>query len=269
MGNLITVAAGFFLGSQGFFPLGLFITTIIGLSLIIASACVLNNVIDWQIDKKMERTKDRPLAKGLVSAQNAIVFGIILAIGGFSTLFIFSNLLTTGVAFVGFFVYVVFYSFLKSRTVYATAIGSIAGAVPPVVGYCAVTNDFDPGAMILFMIMVLWQMPHFFSIAILHLEDYTRVNLPVLPVEKGIWRTKVHMALYILAFIPTAALLTFFDYTGYMYLFVILSIGLAWLGACVQGFTTDNHELWGLQMFRLSLLMITALCVAIPFDLST
>ena len=137
-----------------------------------ASACVFNNYIDRQVDKKMERTKNRALVTGLISGRNAILFATLLGLIGNLILFLYTNLLTVFVAGLGFFVYVVLYSLWKCRTIYGTAIGSIAGAVPPVVGYCAVSNHFDAGALILFAMMVLWQMPHFFAIALLHFDDY-------------------------------------------------------------------------------------------------
>jgi protoheme IX farnesyltransferase len=267
-GNLLTVAAGFLLASKGKIDFWLFFATLIGLTFIMASACVFNNYIDRKIDKKMERTKNRALATGLISGRNAIVFAILLAIIGNLTLFLYTNLLTVVVAAIGFFVYVVLYSLWKCRTIYGTAIGSIAGAVPPVVGYCAVSNHFDVGALIFFTMMVLWQMPHFFSIAMYHIDDYAAAEIPVLPVKKGMLRTKIHMVLYILGFILTSVMLTFFGYTGYMYLIVTASIGLAWLGLCMKGFVSDDDQLWGKRMFRLSLLLITAICFVIPFDIA-
>ena len=268
LGNLVTVAAGFLLASKGKIDFGLFFVTLIGVTFIIASACVFNNYIDRQIDKKMERTKKRALAAGLISENNAIVFAILLGVIGNLILFLYTNLLTVIVAAIGFFVYVVLYSLWKCRTIYGTAIGSIAGAAPPVVGYCAVSNHFDAGALILFAMLVLWQMPHFFSIAMYHFDDYAAAKIPVLPVIKGMLRTKIHMVLYIVAFILTATMLTFFDYTGYVYLVVTTCIGLAWLGLCMKGFKSDNDQLWGQQMFRVSLLLIAAVCFMIPFDIA-
>jgi protoheme IX farnesyltransferase len=267
LGNLFTVAAGFLLASKGQLFFGSFFATMMGLTFIIASACVFNNYIDRKVDKKMERTKNRPLVKGLISGRNALVFATILGIVGHLILFLFTNLLTVCVAALGFFVYVVLYSIWKCHTIYGTAIGSVAGAVPPVVGYCAVSNQFDLGAFILFMMLILWQMPHFFSIAMYNLEDYTAAKIPVLPVIKGIFRTKIHMVLYILAFIPVAMMLTYFEYTGYIYLFITVAIGIAWLGLCIKGFNNTNHHLWGQQMFRVSLVMISAICIAIPLDI--
>jgi heme o synthase len=267
MGNLITFAAGFLLASKGVIDFWLFFATLTGLTFIMASACVFNNYIDRQIDKKMERTKNRALVKGLISGRSAILFAIFLGIFGNLILLHYTNLLSVFVAGIGFFVYVVLYSLWKCRTIYGTAIGSIAGAIPPVVGYCAVSNYFDMGALILFTMLMLWQMPHFFAIAMLHFDDYVAAKIPVLPVVKGMLRTKIHMALYILGFILAAVMLTFFNYTGYLYLIATTSIGLAWLCSCMKGFNNDNPQLLGRQMFRLSLLMIATICFAIPFDL--
>jgi heme o synthase len=268
-GNLITVAAGFLLASKGQIDFWLFFATLIGLAFIIASACVFNNYIDRHIDRKMERTKNRALVTGLISGHNAIAFAICLGVIGNLILLLYTNLLTVMVAAVGFFVYVFLYSLWKCRTIYGTAIGSIAGAVPPVVGYCAVSNHFDMGALILFMMMVFWQMPHFFSIAMYHFDDYMVADIPTLPVKKGMLRTKIHMVLYIFGFILTSMMLTLFDYTGYVYLIVTISLGLTWLGVCIKGFKSDNDQLWGRHMFRLSLLMIVAICFVIPFDIKS
>ena len=266
MGNLFTVAAGFLLASRGVMHFGLFFATMLGLAFIMASACVFNNYIDLPLDKKMERTKNRALVTGLISGSQAILFAVVLAIIGNLILFYYTNLLTVFVATVGFFVYVVLYSFWKSKTVYGTAIGSIAGAVPPLVGYCAVSNKFDVGAVILFAILVLWQMPHFFAIAMFHYDDYKAAGIPVLPIEKGFFVTKVHMVIYIIAFIVATTLLTLFNYTGYIYLAFTVLIGLSWLALSFRGFSTQNNHAWGKDMFRLSLIMIMAICLLIPLD---
>jgi heme o synthase len=268
LGNLITVSAGFLLASKGWIDFRLFFATLLGLALIMASACVFNNYIDRQIDKKMERTKKRALVIGLISGRNAIVFAIFLGVIGNLVLLFYTNFLTVVVAGIGFFVYVVLYSLWKCRTIYGTAIGSIAGAVPPVVGYCAVSNHFDMGALILFMMMVLWQMPHFFSIALFHFDDYVKADIPVLPVKKGMLRTKIHMVFYILCFILTALMLTVFDYTGYLYLIVTMSIGGLWLGLSLKGFQSSDDKLWGRRMFIVSLLMIASVAFTIPFDIA-
>jgi len=265
-GNLVTLAAGFFLASKNGFDLLLFLATFIGLGFIMASSCVLNNDINSESDKKMERTKDRALAKGIIARQSALIFAVLLGIIGFVVLYAATNPLTVIVAGVGFFVYVFLYSFWKCHTIYGTAIGSVAGAIPPIVGYCAVSNRLDLGALILFAILVLWQMPHFFSIAIYRFDDYTRANIPVLPIVKGMHKAKVHMVIYIVAFMIACAMLTFFGFTGNIYLGLTTIVAAAWLFLCISGFKTLDDQLWGKQMFRLSLFMIMILCVVIPFD---
>jgi protoheme IX farnesyltransferase len=268
LGNLIPFSAGFLLATRGgSFDFVVFFVTLLGLAFIMASACVFNNYIDRSLDQKMSRTKNRALVTGLISSRNAILFAIFLGIVGNLLLFMYTNLLTVLVAGFGFFVYVVLYSLWKSRTIYGTAIGSIAGAVPPVIGYCAVSNQFDIGALVFFAMMVLWQMPHFFSIATYHFDDYSAAKIPVLPVMRGMLRTKIHMVVYIMAFILTTALLTYFNYTGYLYLAVATLFSCQWLLLSMQGFKRDDNEVWGRNMFRLSLITITAICIVIPFDI--
>lgn len=268
LGNLVTFAAGFLLASKGVIHPQLFLATFVGLALVMASACVFNNYIDRPLDKKMKRTKERALVTGLISGRAAIAFAVVLALLGTLLLFVYTNPLTVFVTGVGFLVYVLLYSLWKGHTIYGTAIGSIAGAIPPVVGYCAASNQLDTGALILFAMMVLWQMPHFFSIAISHFDDYAAAEIPVLPIVKGMWRAKIHMTLYIVGFILAAGLLTYFHYTGYAYLIVATSLGLLWLGLCLKGFKSTDDSAWGHHMFQLSLLLIGAICFAIPLDIA-
>ncbi|HEV8051815.1 MAG TPA: heme o synthase [Parachlamydiaceae bacterium] len=267
MGNIVTTAAGFALASQGHFDITLFLFTLIGLGFIIASAGVFNNYIDRHMDAKMERTKNRAIPSGLVSHQNALIYASVLCVIGVGVLS-YTNLLTVGVALAGFFVYLVLYAFMKYRSFYGTLIGSIAGAVPPVVGYCAVSDRLDLAALLLFLIVVLWQMPHFFAIAIYRIDDYAAASIPVLPIEKGIYITKIHMLLYIIVFMMTALLLTVAGYTGYIYAFAVFGLSLGWLGFCLSGFTVQNDKRWARQMFVYSLVVIMGLCVAIPFDIN-
>lgn len=279
LGNLATFTAGFLLASGGKIDFFLFLAALLGLTFVMASACIFNNYFDKEIDRKMQRTHERPFVKGSVSETTALGFATILGVLGSFILFMYTNLLTLCIALFGFLMYVVIYTLWKSRTVYGTAIGSLAGAVPPVVGYCTIKNQLDAGAFILFALMVFWQMPHFFAIAIRCLDDYAAAKIPVLPLEKGIFRTKIHMTLYVTLFILTAASLSFFGYTGYIYLGIIVTIGMIWLGLSLQGFllelndkkenflknSTENHHLWATKMYRWSLITIGIFCVAISF----
>jgi protoheme IX farnesyltransferase len=265
-GNVITAAGGFFLAAKVHNNLWLFLATMIGLSLVIASGCVFNNYIDRSIDEKMTRTKNRALVKKLIPSRNAIIYGILLGLFGVLLLSFYTNLLTVFLALAGFFFYVVLYGIWKRRSVYGTIIGSVSGAVPPVAGYCAVTNRFDSGAIILFMILVLWQMPHFYAIALYRLHDYAAAKIPVLPVKKSMLTTKIHMLVYIIGFIIASSLLTVFGYTGYAYLIVVLLLGLGWFGFAIKGFKTNNDTLWARKMFTFSLIVITLLCVMLSID---
>lgn len=266
IGNLVTTAAGFALASKGHFDIWLFMITMLGLGLVIASAGVFNNYIDRAMDAKMERTKDRPLVTGAISNSNALIFATLLGFAGMYVLFQFTNLLTVFVALLGFFVYLVLYAFLKYHSFYGTIVGSIAGAVPPVVGYCAVSNHFDMGAFILFIILVLWQMPHFFAIAMYRYQDYAAASIPVLPITKGLYITKIHMVLYIIAFTITTLALTVLGYTGDIYFIVAGLLGLTWLGLCMSGFNITNEILWARKMFVYSLVVIMTLCLTMSLD---
>lgn len=243
------------------------IATLIGVSLIIASGCVFNNFIDQDIDKVMERTKNRVLAKGLISGKIAIVFAIVLGILGVLVLYFFTNHLTVRIALGGLFVYVVVYSlWLKRKSVHGTVIGSISGSIPPVAGYCAVTNSFDLGALILFLILSFWQMPHSYAIAIYRLNDYKNAGIPVLPVKKGIPTTKIYMLIYIILFIVAILMLSFMGYTGYIYFTVVAALGLRWLWICIKGFHTYDDRIWARKMFIFSIIIITLLSIMMSID---
>lgn len=243
-GNSITCAAGFALAAKNHGSLLLFIETLLGLGCIIASACVFNNYIDRDTDKKMIRTQNRPLAKGTISTQKALVFAVLLGLLGTTVLAVFTNTLTCIVALTGFIIYVLLYGFYKYLTVYGTLIGSIAGAIPPVVGYTAVTNHLDTAAFLLFLIITLWQMPHFYAIAMYRIDDYTAASIPVLPIKEGFYTTKIHMMFYVIAFTIASAQLTLFGYTGYIYLTLISLLGFSWCYICYQGFNSTNSAAW-------------------------
>ena len=266
LGNLVTVAAGFALASKGHLNVGVFLATLVGLACVIASACVFNNYIDRHADEKMARTKNRPLVTGAISIRNAILFAISLGVFGILVLALFTNLLTVFIAASGFCIYVFLYSFWKYRTAYATEIGSFAGGVPPLVGYCAASGSLDGGALLLFLMIALWQMPHFFAISMYRCEDYAAASIPVLAIKKGMTTTKVRMLLYIVAFLVVTLLLTLCGYTGMAYLTTAALLGTAWLWLCIKGFKSANDKLWARHMFRFSLIVIMALSILISVD---
>jgi protoheme IX farnesyltransferase len=264
-GNLVTAIGGFFLGSRGvvinYFTL---LATLLGIALIIACGCVFNNYIDRDIDGLMKRTQNRVLVKELISGKTAIIYAVILGALGLILLLWQTNLLTVSVALVGLFVYVVLYSLLfKRNSIHGTIIGSISGAVPVLVGYCAVTNQFDIGATLLFLILAIWQMPHSYAIGICLLDDYSIAKIQILPVKKGIYYTKVSMLFYVIMFLIVALMLTLFGYTGISYLIVMGLVGFIWVALCASGFRASNNKTWARKMFICSILIIVIFSVMI------
>jgi protoheme IX farnesyltransferase len=266
-GNLITVTGGFFLASKGHFDLALYLAVALGVSLIVASGCVFNNVIDRDIDIKMERTKNRALVIGLISPVHALIYASILGIVGLVLLYSISNQLAALLVVIGFIVYVGFYSlYLKRHSVYGTLIGSISGAMPPVIGYCAVSNQFDIGAVILLVIFSIWQMPHSYAIAIFRFNDYAAASIPVLPVKDGILKAKKHIVAWVVAFTVATLLLTVFGYTGYVYFVVAAIMGVYWLYLAIIGFKTTDDTKWAKKLFMVSVIIITILSIMMSVD---
>lgn len=266
LGNAITASAGFVLASKGSIDFRLLLATLIGLSLLMASGCVCNNYIDRAADAKMARTKNRALAQERISSRHALIFAIVLSVLSILVFALYTPILSFVIALLGFVIYVWVYSFAKYHSVHATLIGSIAGAVPPVVGYCAVSKCVDTGALILFFILVFWQMPHFYAIAMYRLKDYAAASIPVLPIKKGTRATKIQMLLYIIAFIGASSLLAFFDYVGYGYLIATFSLGLAWLCLCIKGWLCQSDTRWAREMFIFSLVVVMGLCISIALN---
>ena len=266
-GNAITLAGGFALASLTAFNAGLFFAALIGLSLVIGSGCVFNNIIDRDIDARMARTKDRPLVMGRIAARSAAAFGTVLGIAGFGALALWTNAVTLGVAAFGFFAYLVIYTlWAKRHTVWSTVVGSASGAVPPVVGYCAVTGRLDFGAVLLFLILCLWQIPHFYAIAIYRGAEYRAAGIPVWSNEKGMRSTKVNMIIYIVMFLVAAIALSAFGYAGNVYLSVAMIFGALWLGFGLRGFRAEDDNAWARKMFFISLAVITVLFLSMFVD---
>jgi protoheme IX farnesyltransferase len=265
-GNLLTATAGFLLGARGDIDAALLLAILAGTSLIIGASCVINNVIDLGIDRRMARTQKRALVTGKVSKTRAVIYGVLLGILGFYILAAYTNTITVMVGVVGVFFYLVMYSIFKRASVHGTLVGAVAGAIPPVAGYTATTNQLDTAALLLFLMLVFWQMAHFYAIAIYRMKEYGGASIPVLPLKKGIPSTKVQMLVYVHLFILTAVLLTVLDYTGYVYAAVVLVTGFMWLRLVLTGLRTAKNELWARAMFRYSLIVLLSVCFAIGFD---
>ncbi len=270
-GNVLTTVAAFLFASHWHVVPLLFLSTIVGIGMVIASASIFNNYIDRDIDQKMQRTKNRALVTKIIPTQRALILASCLGLLGEVLLYTQVNALTSFIALFGFVFYVIIYGVAKRATVWGTVVGSISGAVPIVVGYTAALGQVDAAAWILFLILVLWQMPHFYAIAIYRLDDYIAAHIPVLPAVKGSKRTKYHIILYIGAYLIAVSLLTIFGYAGYIYLVGVLCFGFVWLLLALQGFrAVTPHEdaavvekAWARKLFLMSLIVLLSFSVLV------
>jgi protoheme IX farnesyltransferase len=265
-GNALSAAAGYFIGAGSGMSVADFLLMIFGVCLIVGSGCVLNNYIDRDIDAKMERTRNRALVRGAIPLHDAASFGILLGICGITLLYIVSPL-ALFVALFGLFVYVVVYSVWSKRyTLHATIIGAVAGAVPPVVGYVSATNALDVGALLIFLILFSWQIPHALAIAIRRAEDYRRAGIPVMPLTLGLFATKIQMLSYAVLFFIAAVTLSFKGYTGATFMWLMGGLGGLWILLCLRGFLAEDGPQWAKQVFLFSLIIICAFCLLGAFN---
>jgi protoheme IX farnesyltransferase len=265
-GNDLSGIAGFLLASVniGHFDFWLLVAFLAGMSLVIGSGCVLNNYIDRGIDSRMTRTKNRAIVTGQVKGWRAILYGISLGILGFAVLALTTNTVTVFLGGVGLFFYLIMYGFWKRHSPVGTVIGSVSGAIPITAGYTAVSGEIDAGAVILFLIMAFWQMPHFYSIATYRLGEYRSAGIPVLPAKHGHQITVRQSCLYIAAFSLACLSLALTGYNGYVFAFVMMLVSYLWLRKALRGFSADNNDKWGRQLFKWSLLVLLTLCIALP-----
>ncbi len=263
MGNLITLSSAFVFASGGAIDWALFCANVLGLSLVMASACVLNNYIDREADAKMVRTCNRALVQGVVSVPSALGYASILGGMGFSILSFYTNWLATVVAAAGFVIYVGLYSFWKYRSAWAVWVGSFAGATPPVVGYCAACGRIDIAALSLFAMLIFWQMPHFYAIALFRQKDYAAARIPTMVVLKERAVLKAHMVLYVLAFTVAALSLGFLGGMHWGYVGVVSLFAMGWIRVAIKGFWAADEIIWARQMFLVSLLVIIAVSCAL------
>ncbi|MCG7382390.1 heme o synthase [Paenibacillus sp. ACRRY] len=251
--NVFAVAVGFWVASKWDISWLSLLLVIIGSTLVIASACVINNYWDRELDQKMERTKKRIEYINHLRPAFVLWYGIILGLAGFAVLYIWVNPLSGWLSLLGWFAYIVIYTiWLKRSSTWSTSLGGIAGAMPPVIGYCAVTNQIDMGAWLLFALLFLWQPPHFWSLGIRRVEEYRAAGFPLLPVVKGIKRTKFQMVPYVFLLLPAVFLLYYYDYVGLVFLIVSLLSSVAWFIHTLSGLKTKDDEKWAKINFLIS-----------------
>ncbi len=260
--NLITMIAGLMLAMYTYhvnpFDEKLAILlAIAGTAAVIGGAGAFNNWYDRDIDAKMRRTQKRPTVTGEVSPVMTLVISFTLLLAGLGMLYIASPMAAL-LGFLGWFFYVVPYTmWTKRHTVYNTEVGSLSGAMPPLIGWGVVSNDiFHPAIISLFIIELIWQMPHFYAIAIRKMEDYRAAGVPMLPVAKGMKRTyvttNVYLVILILCCIPLGSLST-----GLMLVAIILSA--VWLVLNIYGYHRKDPKKWANLLFVYSLLHMVIL----------
>ncbi|WP_405144146.1 heme o synthase [Paenibacillus sp. FSL H7-0942] len=251
--NVFAVAVGFWVASKWDINWLSLLMVVIGSTLVIASACVFNNYWDRELDQKMERTKKRMDYINHLKPGFVLGYGIILGVVGLAVLFFLVNPLSGWMALLGWFAYIVIYTmWLKRSSTWSTSLGGIAGAMPPVIGYTAVTNEIDAGAWLLFALLFLWQPPHFWSLGIRRVEEYRAAGFPLLPVVKGVKRTKFQMIPYVFLLLPAVFLLYYYDYVGLVFLIVSLVGGLIWFVHTLSGLKTQDDEKWAKVNFLIS-----------------
>lgn len=270
--NLITLSAGFLLAAQGQVNVALWLLTALGTALVIASGAVCNNLIDQDIDALMLRTQQRPLVLGLVAPAPALLFAVGLGLSGFMLLAAYSSLVATLLAIAGWLVYVGLYSlYFKRHSIHGVAIGSLSGAAPPMIGYCAISHQIDAAVLCLGLILCLWQIPHAYAIALRRLDDYQAAKLRLLPLVKGVALTQRHMQRYILLFTVASTSLYWLGYAGIYYLITMIIAGAAWRWAARNTppkTPPPRSELghWGLTLFLYSIAIIMLFSLMLALD---
>lgn len=229
---LVTTAAGFLLASSARLDPALLAWTLLGTGLAASGAAALNQFLEREADARMRRTAGRPIPAGRMTPARGLTVGVALSVVGVAILVAFVNLLTGFLALATVLLYVGVYTPLKRMTPLNTIIGAIPGAIPPVMGWTAVTGEAGLPAWVLFAILFLWQLPHFLAIAWIFRDDYRRGGFPMLPVvDPGGEATGRQVALYCAALVPVSLIPTFLGLTGPVYFFGALVLGLGFLGA--------------------------------------
>lgn len=265
--NIFAALGGFLVASKWDIDFLLLLWTLIGSTLTIASATVINNYWDRELDLKMERTKNRALPTGRMKPGTVLAYGIILGVVGLAVLFILVHPLAGWLGFLGWLVYIVIYTmWLKRSSTWSTSIGGISGAMPPVIGYCAVTQEIDAGAWILFALLFLWQPAHFWSLAIRRVEEYRAAGFPLLPVVKGIKRTKLQMIPYIALLLPTSILFYTYGYVGIYFLIISLLIAVVWLVHTLGGSGAKDTDKWAKTNFLISVNYLMVIFIVMILD---
>lgn len=264
--NLLTALMGMWLATNGYHIfISLSFKTIflsmIGIFFILASGTSFNNYFDRDIDTKMSRTQGRALVQGKLQPDRVLLLSLFMLFAGTIALSLV-HMLTAFIALIGWFLYSIFYTmWIKRRHWINTMIGSIPGAVPPLIGWSAASGHLTIGAWCLFLIMFLWQPPHFYAIAIRRYYDYKHARIPMLPVEKTFQITKIHMTIFVMLLFPVSVMFYLFTNMNALYVLISIALGLGWVFVVLRKKNISVH-IWALNNFKYSLIYLLTLLFA-------
>ncbi len=266
---LLTALGGMFLAQRGVPPFGLLAATLIGGAAASGGAASLNHYFDRDIDERMRRTRKRPLPAHRISTGVAIWWGIALNVVAFTVLAVFTNLLAAALALGGTVFYILVYTiWLKRSTAQNIVIGGAAGAIPPLVGWAAITGSLDLAAWLLFAIIFFWTPAHFWALALLIRDDYERAGVPMLPVVRGDEATAWNILAYAASLLPLTLLLFIIGGLGYLYLAAAIILGALFIGYAfrlLRGGAIRRRAM-ARAVYLYSLLYLALLFVAIMVD---
>ena len=265
---LLTAVVGMLLAVPYLPNLLLIVIASIGISLSAMSAAVFNHIIDEKIDLQMSRTDRRPLPKGKVTRNQALVWGLFLGLVGIALLFFFVNALTAVLTFLSLIGYAVFYTmYLKHATPQNIVIGGAAGAAPPVLGWTSVAGSQGiEYALLLFLIVFIWTPPHFWALAIHRRDEYKKAQVPMLPVTHGLEFTRVQILLYTVLLFLVTLLPYLTGMSGVIYLISAATLGALFLGYSVKIFLEPDNPRIAFKTFKYSVNYLMVLFVALLID---
>jgi protoheme IX farnesyltransferase len=248
----ITALVGMLLSIEFYSNIFNGLASLLGFALLAASSAALNQIFDRESDKNMERTKKRPLASGELNLFQALSFTALLLFVGSSLLLYFSNLLTLLITTFGFIFYSLIYTiYLKWATPQNIVIGGLSGALPPLIGWTAVTNEISLLPLILVLVIFLWTPPHFWPLAIDRIEEYKKEGVPMMPIAKGVTRTKKEMVVYAFLLLGASLAPYFYGLTGYFYLFSTTVLNIYFIYLCLAYLDDKKNEL-SMKIFNFS-----------------
>ena len=257
---LMTALVGMLLSSNTSISYSTVLTSIMGIGLTAASAAVLNQLIEHKIDLRMQRTSHRPVAQGRIQTPHALLFSIFLTIVGLGVLSYGANGLTVLLTAITFLFYGLFYTaFLKKNTPQNIVIGGLAGAMPPLLGWCAITGEITAYPLLLVLLIFVWTPPHFWALAIYRCEDYKKANMPMLPVTHGIEFTKFSILLYSILLAIISIFPTLVGMSTYFYLLIAILLNYFFLRLAIKLYRSDSKKdilKSALDTFRFSILYL-------------